>query len=205
LIRPYVPDLNELSKLSDEFRLYAIIGVLMSLSAGFELAYFELFRKASGMNADLARKVFYKVRSDEARQGMAEAAVQHHLAKHPELLAQWNTLRPRMGEAAHRNLVGHNPVKKEQIIMLGDVFAAFAAYQQGRGAPPPKNPITRHRVVQDPVQVGVGLRKHMVADFDTLKDACGRLDALHDELVAFVQSWPKSVPAPPPPPSGGHR
>jgi hypothetical protein len=44
---PHIPDLDAIRALPNpEIKFYAIIGAVMSLGAGLELAYFDVFEKA---------------------------------------------------------------------------------------------------------------------------------------------------------------
>lgn len=188
--KPHVPDLDALSRVQDdELRFYAIIGVLVSLHAGLELTLFEFFAKACGLKREMAATIYYKVKSDEAREGMADGAMSCRLSG--KKLATWVALLKRMKSEASqfRHLVSHNPVGRDFHV---------AVYESTSGTPPlplPQpsfvfRPEAVHRVRQDQTQVDVGARKPREADFDRLRVVCEELSKLHDDLEAFFASLP---------------
>jgi hypothetical protein len=81
MARPHIPNMDDIKSLAnEEIRFYALAGVVMSLGAGLELAYFDLFERATKINQDIGASVFYQVLNASTRREMANAAVSGTLA-----------------------------------------------------------------------------------------------------------------------------
>jgi hypothetical protein len=114
----HVPDLNAIRTLPNpEIKFYATIGAVISLGAALELAYFDVFEKATKLNQTMAASIFYEVKNTSARRDIADSAMRVALHGHPELPA-WADLYKQItgvtGGSGERNLLGHNVVKKEE-------------------------------------------------------------------------------------------
>ncbi len=180
---PHIPSFDAIDDVKDTtVQFYAIIGVLVSLSAALELILFDLFVYGTGMPEEKAALIFYRVRSEEAHEGMTDAAVRSALSGHSALLMEWKALFKRMGPASdparYRNLVAHNPVRKT--IFLSQAMFAL-------GAP---HHIVTHEVMQDRIQVRAKTRTDLKADYIALKAACLTLTQLHLDLTDFLQRLP---------------
>jgi len=64
---------------------FGLAGAIMSLAAGLELTYFDVFERATKINRELAASFFYKIWSASTRRDIADAAVQRALDGNPML------------------------------------------------------------------------------------------------------------------------
>ena len=74
--RPHIPNLDDIKSANEEIRFYALAGAIMSLAAGLELTYFDVFERATKINRDLAASIFYRILNAATRRDMTNAAVQ---------------------------------------------------------------------------------------------------------------------------------
>src|ERR1700730_12499829 len=70
---------------------FGLAGAIMSLAAGLELTYFDVFERATKINRELAASFFYKKWSASTRRDIADAAVQRALDGNP-MLREWSAL-----------------------------------------------------------------------------------------------------------------
>ena len=172
---PYctLPDLVELEKTEhSQTRFYVFVGVLVSLSAGLERAWFVMFMQGSGLKRQLAVELYYANKSDDARREMTDKAMSFMLADSPRLLSRWSALNTKMKNTRTRNLVSHNPV-----------FSYHSYVEEDDG--PPTRTIS-HSVRQDPDRVAISKRTEAIIDFDTLKKSCLAMVELHHEIEEFM-------------------
>jgi hypothetical protein len=80
---PHIPNLGVIKSANEEIRFYALAGAIMSLAAGLELTYFDVFERATKINRELAASFFYKRWSASTRRDIADAAVQRALDGDP--------------------------------------------------------------------------------------------------------------------------
>jgi hypothetical protein len=114
---PHIPDLDSIRALpNQEIKFYAIIGAVISLGAGLELAYFDVFEKATSLDRKMAASIFYEVRNTSTRRDIADKAMHCALDGRQEL-TEWAALFVRIltvtGNAGERNLAGHSVVTKK--------------------------------------------------------------------------------------------
>jgi hypothetical protein len=114
---PHIPDLDYIRALpNQEVKFYAIIGAVISLGAGLELAYFDVFERATRLDRKMAASLFYEVRNTSTRRDIADKAMHCALDGRQEL-TEWRALFARIltvtGNAGERNLAGHSVVTKK--------------------------------------------------------------------------------------------
>jgi hypothetical protein len=186
---PHIPNLDAIAIVSDgNARFYAIVGILVSLSAALEQVVFQIFAVGVRLSEENAALIFYKVRSDEARASMADAAIRIHLKGDTAMITEWERLRDRMGPASeparYRNLVAHNPVKVTPVEGMH-----FGGISFGGNPPAIVMPVT-HSVHQNPVEVQAKTRKALDADFRDIRKQCETLIDLHNDLFDWLTRLP---------------
>jgi hypothetical protein len=76
MAKPHIPNLSDIKSLpNEEIRFYALAGAIMSLAAGLELSYFDLFERATRIKRDTAARVFYLITNASTHRDMANAVV----------------------------------------------------------------------------------------------------------------------------------
>lgn len=189
MARPHIPDLVNIRALeSDEIKFYAVIGAAVSLTAGLELALFDVFEKATGLGHIIAAKIFYGTQNTGARRDIALTTMGEKLASAHTMPAEWDILKGRIvsatGQSAVRHLVAHNVVHMNTTI-------EFGRSQQGEAFGPlgqEKFTSTRSEfsVSQDGLQVLAANRKPNKADFEALFSFCENVLTLLNDLDIFL-------------------
>jgi hypothetical protein len=161
-----------------------------------EAAYFLVFEKATQFKQKMAAAEFYKIKSTSKRRERADAAMRERLDGRPEL-TEWTDLCDRMKSVrdGHRNLVGHNVVKKEVTHKLAPSGSGGTGYGLGLYGFGPLGMALgrvileepRFLVSEDQFLILVGARKPKDADFDSLFDACNALVGILNDLDAFLR------------------
>jgi hypothetical protein len=170
MARPHIPDTNAIRSLVNnaEIRFYALAGAIISLAAGLELIYFDLFERATRLLHDTAARNFYQVSSATARRDMAKAAVSSMIAG-TSLLDEWDTLCKHIAELTgknnQRNLLAHARILRqvEQGPVVPSGFLGLTT--------------TSYRVEQDAALILAGKRKPATEDFNSLFIYCEKLIA----------------------------
>jgi hypothetical protein len=113
---PHNPNLSAVQALPNpEIKFYAIIGAVMSLGTGLELAYFDVFEKATRLDQKMAASIFYKILNTSTRRDVADIAMRIALDGRKELtewIALYDRIKTVTGSSGERNLAGHSVVKK---------------------------------------------------------------------------------------------
>jgi hypothetical protein len=176
---PHIPNINNIKSLAnEEIRFYALAGAIMSLGAGLELAYFDLFERATKINRDIAASFFYLVLNASTRRDMADAAVSGVLKD--SLLAEWKTLYKRVetltGRNSQRNLLGHAVIRQD--------ITPFGVTKHFLGA------AISYHVEEDAALLLAGHYKARSADFHSLFAYCEEIIAVLNDLDAFLGKLP---------------
>ena len=194
MAKPHFPNLAALRKLPDvEIRFYAVIGAVMSLTAALEIAYFDVFRKATKLQKEIAAAIFYQVLNTSTRRDMAGNALAQAL-KEPmktEWLGLFERITHATGRSGHRNLLGHGQISVEVTSTGGGggMFGAstFGVDTFGGGLPVFTSVF---RVQQDEAQIIAGKRTPQDADFDALAAFCEEVKQLILDLEDFLDRVP---------------
>jgi hypothetical protein len=184
--RPHVPNLDDLKSLAnEEIRFYALAGAIMSLAAGLELAYFDVFERATKINRDIAASFFYRILNASTRRDMTNAAVCRVLDGNP-ILSEWSALYERItkltGRSSERNLLGHAVIRQEVLTKQGPISSSgFLGLMETA---------ISYRVEQDAALLLAGQRKARAADFDSLLAYCQEIISVLSDLDSFLAKLP---------------
>ncbi len=184
--RPHIPNLDIIRALPNtEVKFYAIVGAAISLTAALELAFYDIFEKATGLARPMAGKIFYGTTALAARRDIAFAVMDLRLAGREDA-TEWAKLKIRMltatGKSADRHLVAHNIVYAFE--RSGMSFGGIAFNNN----PSPPVPTHEFWVTQDQVQVDVGARKPDKTNFGSLLIFCQEGATLLADLDAFLSN-----------------
>jgi hypothetical protein len=202
---PHIPNLNAIRALPNpEIKFYAIIGAVMSLGAGLELAYFDIFEKATRLDQKMAASIFYKVRNTGTRREIADTAMRLALDGRQEL-TEWNALSKRIvtvtGGSGERNLAGHSVVTKGMTETLtptgfgGDHDPYEQVYNPRRTLVGTDDSWALGRVIlqearyyisQDQIQIMAGSQNPRDADFESLFATCNTVIRVLTDLEALL-------------------
>jgi hypothetical protein len=157
----------------------------MSLSAGPELAYFDVFERATKINRDTAASFFYKVSNASTRRDMTNAALCRALDGNP-LLSEWSALFGRIkgltGSNSDRNLLGHAVIRQEVLTKQGPVSSSgFLGLTETT---------ISYRVEQDAALLLAGQHKARTADFASLLAYCEEVISVLSDLDTFLGKLP---------------
>jgi len=186
MARPHIPNVNDIKSLpNDEIRFYALVGAIMSLAAGLELAYFDLFERATKINRDTGASFFYLILNASTRRDMTHVAVSGALVGNP-LLADWMTLYGRIkkltGSNSQRNLLAHAVIQQAVSVKQGPIMpSGFLGLTE--------TTISYH-VEQDAALLLAGRHKPQTADFDSLFTYCEDIIAVLRDLDEFLGKLP---------------
>jgi hypothetical protein len=184
--RPHIPNLDDIkSLLNEEIRFYALAGAIMSLAAGLELAYFDVFERATKIKRDTAASFFYKVLSASTRRDMTNAAVCGALDGNP-ILSEWSALYGRIvkltGTNSDRNLLGHAVIRQEVLTKQGPISpSGFLGLTE--------TTISYH-VEQDATLLLARRHKARAADFASLLAYCEEIISVLGDLDTFLAKLP---------------
>ena len=199
---PHIPDLVSIRALpNSEIKFYAILGAVMSLGAGLELAYFDVFEKATRLDRKMAASLFYKILNTSTRRDMADVAMRLALDGRQEL-TEWIALYERIktvtGQSGERDLAGHSVVKKEMTDTL--MPTGFGTYEQVYN---PRRTLVgtgdnwmlgrvilqeaRYYISQDHIQIMAGTKKPRDADFKSLFSTCNTVIDVLNDLDALLK------------------
>jgi hypothetical protein len=184
--RPHVPNLDDLKSLpNEEIRFYALAGAIMSLAAGLELAYFDVFERATKINRDLAASFFYKILNASTRREMTNAAVCRVLDGNP-ILSDWSALYERItkltGRSSQRNLLAHAVIRQEVLTKQGPISpSGFLGLTETA---------ISYRVEQDAALLLAGQRRAIAADFALLLAYCEEIISVLSDLDTFLAKLP---------------
>jgi soluble lytic murein transglycosylase-like protein len=182
---PHIPNLGDIKSANEEIRFYALAGAIMSLAAGLELTYFDVFERATKINRELAASFFYKIWSASTRRDIADAAVQRALDGNP-MLSEWSALYQRIttltGKSSQRHLLAHAVIRQEVIAKQGPISSSgFLGLMETA---------ISYRVEQDAALLLAGQREARTADFDSLFAYCEEIISVLSDLHAFVAKLP---------------
>jgi hypothetical protein len=184
--RSHVPNLDDIKSLAnEEIRFYALAGAIMSLAAGLELAYFDVFERATKINRDLAASFFYKIFSAWTRREMTDAAVRRVLEGNP-ILSEWSALYERIkgltGGSSARNLLAHAVIRQEVLTKQGPISSSgFLGLMETT---------ISYRVEEDAALLLAGQRPARAADFDSLLGYCEDIIMVLSDLDTFLTKLP---------------
>jgi hypothetical protein len=161
-----IPLLGPIELIQDqEIRLYATIGVIISLTAGLELMLLDIFAAGLEINETLAGEILFQAKVGSLQRDMAIVALTARL-KDSVLEDEWNALQERLVKATSQNssrhLLAHNVVRmtyEGEGIGLG----AFALGTSALGTSE-----RRFFVEQDHRKVLAGKQKPKKEDFNSL-------------------------------------
>ena len=182
MARPHIPNMNDIKSLpNEEIRFYALAGAIMSLAAGLELAYVDLFECAAKINRDIDVSSFYPNLKAFKRRDKTNAAVLGALAGTP-LLAEWTTLFDRIekltGRDSQRNLLAHTVIQRKELEKQGPIMpSGFLGLTEMT---------IKYHVEQDAARLLAGLHKPSTADFNSLFAYCEEIIAVLDDLDEFL-------------------
>jgi hypothetical protein len=202
---PHIPDLVSILALPNpEIKFYAIIGAVISLGAGLELAYFDVFEKATRLDRKMAASIFYKIKNTGTRRDVADIAMRLALDGKQEL-TEWIALYQRIktvtGSSGERNLAGHSIVKKEitETLTPPGFGSGHDPYEQVYN---PRRTLTgtgdnwmlglailqeaRYYISQDQTQIMAGTQKPRDADFESLFDTCNAVIGVLTDLETLL-------------------
>jgi soluble lytic murein transglycosylase-like protein len=182
---PHIPNLGDIKSANEEIRFYALAGAIMSLAAGLELSYFDVFERATKINRDLAASIFYRILNTSTRRDMTNAAVQRALEGKP-ISSEWSALYERImkltGGSSARNLLAHAVIRQEVITKQGPISSSgFLGLMETA---------ISYRVEQDAALLLAGQREARTADFDSLFAYCEEIISVLSDLHAFVAKLP---------------
>lgn len=186
MARPHIPNMSDIKSLANkEIRFYALAGAIMSLAAGLELAYFDLFERATKINRDIGASFFYLILNASTRRDMTNAAVSGTLTGNP-LLDEWMALYERItkltGMNSQRNLLGHAVIRQNVSVSHGaGISMGFLGLTE--------TTISYH-VEQDAELLLAGHQKASAADFDSLFIYCEEIIAVLGDLDSFLGKLP---------------
>jgi hypothetical protein len=184
--RPHIPNLNDIKSVAnEEIRFYAVAGAIMSLAAGLELAYFDVFERATKINRDTAASFFYLILNASTRRDMTNAAVCRALDGNP-ILSEWSALYKRItnltGMNSQRNLLGHAVIRQEVLTRQGPISSSgFLGLTETT---------ISYRVEQDAVLLLAGRHRARAADFDSLLAYSEEIISVLSDLDAFLDKLP---------------
>jgi hypothetical protein len=186
MAKPHVPNLDDLKSLpNEEIRFYALAGAIMSLAAGLELAYFDVFERATKIDRDTTASFFYQVLSASTRREMTNAAVRRVLDGNP-ILSEWSALYGRIEKLTRtnsdRNPLGHAVILREVLTKQGPISSSgFLGLTETT---------ISYRVEQDAALLIAGRHKARAADFDTLLIYCEEIISVLNDLDSFLAKLP---------------
>ncbi len=186
MAKHHIPRLGAIQTLPNkEIRFYATVGAAISLAAGLELSFLDIFQKATGMDRELAALIMYNNRNASYRRDAADVAMLYKLRKSPKL-ADWEAIRTRIvaatGKGGARNLVGHTAVSKTTIQFGG-------AYGEDSYSEAPYSGTMSEEqffVEQDQDKVLAGIEKARKEDFASLLTYCTELIKLIGDIDDFL-------------------
>jgi hypothetical protein len=184
--RPHIPNLDDIRSLAnEEIRFYALAGAIMSLAAGLELAYFDVFERATKINRDTAASFFYQVLNASTRRDMTNAAVCRVLDGNP-ILSEWSALYERIkkltGGSSERNLLGHAVIRQEVLTKQGSISSSgFLGLTYTT---------ISYRVEQDAALLLAGRQKARAAYFASLSAYCEGIISVLGDLDTFLAKLP---------------
>ena len=158
----------------------------MSLAAGLELAYFDLFERATKINRDMGASFFYLILNASTRRDMTNAAVSRTLTGNPLCLAEWKALYERItkltGMNSQRNLLGHAVIRQNVSVSHGPAMSfGFIGLTETT---------ISYNVEQDAELLLAGRQKASAADFDSLFIYCEEIIAVLGDLNSFLGKLP---------------
>lgn len=182
----HVPDLDAIQQLpNQEIRFYATIGAAISLASALELSFLDIFQKATGLDRGLCAQIMYNNRNASYRRDAANVAMRHKLQKDQRLPA-WDAISTRIvsatGNSGARNLVGHTAVSKTSIHYV----SALAEAPLGSTPLAGGMRLDQYFVIQDQDKILAGIEKPRKEDFTSLIKYCRDLNALLNDLDAFL-------------------
>jgi len=186
MAKPHIPSMADIKSLAnEEIRFYALAGAIMSLAAGLELSYFDLFERVTKINRDTAARFFYLIMNASTHRDMANVAVSDALVGNP-LLAEWTALYKRIvtitGQSSDRNLLGHAVIRQDIRVKQGPIMSSgFLGLTE--------TTISYH-VEQDAALLLSGRHKARTVDFDSLSIYCDELIAVLSDLDVFLGKLP---------------
>lgn len=184
--RPHVPNVDDLKSLANgEIRFYAVAGAIMSLAAGLELAYFDVFERATKINRDIAASFFYQILNASTRRDMTNAAVCRVLDGNP-ILSEWSALYERIkkltGKSSERNLLAHAVIRQEVVTKQGPISSSgFLGLTETT---------ISYRVEQDAALLLAGRQKARATDIDSLLAYCEEIISVLGDLDRFLAKLP---------------
>ena len=183
--KPHIPNLDDIKSANEEIRFYALAGAIMSLAAGLELTYFDVFERATKINRDLAASIFYRISNTSTRRDMTNAAVQRALEGNP-ISSEWSALYERImkltGGSSARNLLAHAVIRQEVITKQGPISSSgFLGLMETA---------ISYRAEQDAALLLAGQRKARAADFESLLAYCEEIISVLSDLDSFLAKLP---------------
>ncbi len=187
--RPHIPDLAAIEALpNQQIRFYAIVGAVISLTAGLEMALLDVFVKGLNIRRDTASVLLFKAKNSSLQRDMATAAMTDRLGSGP-LVPAWDRLCQRIitatGQSGPRHLLAHNVVSTRTF--GGSGMLGFGVLGEGPLGDPGEE---RFLVFQDHQKVLAGIHKAREADFDSLLAFCRELITLLTDLDDFLLQIP---------------
>lgn len=181
---PHYPNLDALEKLPNkEFKFYAIVGCIVSMTATLELALVDIFERSVNCDRALASGLLYPIRNTSTKREMAVYAMTHHVRNDASLAAEWNGIAARIvtvtGNKGERNFVGHNPVRR---IFFGGAIGEGAIGE----APIGGGSEEQFAVILPDDRILALKEKPRNSDFKTLLSAAKALKQLLIDLEIFL-------------------
>jgi len=144
MAHPHIPDLAAIDALPNlEIRFYAILGAAISLSAGLELTYLDIFILGERIHPKAAAKVFYETApkakpmnaAKQRDRALNAMSIRLKPLKRDPLKAEWKILREAIVDITKkdtlRHLVAHNVMMVvENGVGIGDRAIGDAPEQQ---------------------------------------------------------------------------
>jgi len=194
-----IPNIDAIEANQDpEMRLYATIGVIISLTAGLELTLLDIFIAGLCINERTAGEILFQAKAGSLQRDMALIALSARLKDTP-LEADWKGLQDRIikatSQGSSRHLLAHNVVR---MTYEGGGFGMGAFGEGAFGA----TGESRYFVEQDHRKVLAGTQKPKKEDFSSLIEYSRGLIALMTDLDGFLLRV-SETPYGRPHPSGG--
>ena len=186
MIDHHIPDLAKIQALpSQEIKFYAAVGAAISLAAGLELLFLDIFQTGTGLERDLALRIIYSNRNTSNQRDVALSVMSHKLKGTPNL-TDWKGISERIvkatGNSGARNLVGHTAVTKTTQSTGGAIGSGPIG-----AAPIAASVLTDwYQVEQVRDKVLAGLQQPRKEDFNSLYTYCEELIALIKDVKAFL-------------------
>ena len=107
MAQPHIPDLAAIEALSDrEIRFYAVLGTVVSLTAGLEISFVRIFALGLRIDEETAGQILFKARAGSLQRDMAITAMSARL-KGDQLRPAWEQLSRRIVDATSQNSPRH--------------------------------------------------------------------------------------------------